>query len=264
MNSTTASTEGSVHFVIEGAVARVVFDRPRARNAMTWSMYEKLGAICESIRANPEIRVVAFAGAGGEAFVAGTDIAQFTSFETADAGIAYERRLDGFLHAIDTLPVPTVAAVEGWCVGGGLAIAAVCDVRIATPTSRFGVPIARTLGNCLSTVIYSRLLAEFGLARTKRMLLCAEFLSAEEAREAGFVSAVVEPSDLKAHLDHLLDRIAHQAPITMRVSKEAIHRLLNATSVDDEDLLRQAYGSEDFREGVRAFIAKRKPQWRGH
>jgi enoyl-CoA hydratase len=258
-----AGGDGAVRFTREGAIARVVFDRPHAHNAMTWSMYERLGTICDGIRADSSIRAVAFSGAGGKAFIAGTDIAQFTSFATAEDGVAYERRLDAFLHAVDTLPVPTLAVIEGWCVGGGLAIATACDLRIATPSSRFGIPIARTLGNCLSAGIYGQLLAEFGAGRTKRMLLAAEMLSAEEAREAGYVSLVVEPAELGVRADEMLDRLAHHAPITMRVSKEAIRRVLTAISVDDEDLLRQAYGSEDFRTGVRAFVEKRKPRWQG-
>lgn len=258
-----ASGDGAVHFTREGAIARVVFDRPQAHNAMTWSMYEKLGAICDDIRADESIRAVAFSGAGGKAFISGTDIAQFTSFATAEEGVAYERQLDVFLHAVDTLPVPTLAVVEGWCVGGGLAIATACDLRVATPAARFGIPIARTLGNCLSAGIFARLLAEFGVGRTKRMLLLAEMLSAEEAREAGYLSAVVEPDKLEGHVEDVLGRLAHHAPITMRVTKEAIRRVLTATSVDDEDLLRQAYGSEDFRAGVQAFVEKRKPAWRG-
>src|SRR5882724_10408454 len=259
-DTATAGHDGAVRFTREGAIARVVFDRPQAHNAMTWSMYEQLGTICDDIRHDSGIRAVAFSGAGGKAFIAGTDIAQFTSFATAEDGVAYERRLDEFLHAVATLPVPTLAVIEGWCVGGGIAIATACDLRIATPTARFGIPIARTLGNCLSAGIYARLLAEFGVGRTKRMLLLAEMLSAEEAREAGYLSAVIEPDQLGSHVEDMLDRLARHAPITMRVTKEAIHRLLTATSVEDEDLLRQAYGSEDFRAGVRAFVEKRKPE----
>jgi len=262
-DNATAGRDGTVHFTREAAIARVVFDRPQAHNAMTWSMYEQLGTICDEIRHDSSIRAVAFSGAGGKAFIAGTDIAQFTAFATAEDGVAYERRLDDFLHAVDTLPVPTLSVIDGWCVGGGLAIATACDLRIATPAARFGIPIARTLGNCLSAGIYRQLLAEFGVGRTKRMLLAAEMLSAEEAREAGYVSLVAEPADLGARADEMLGRLVQHAPITMRVSKEAIRRVLTATAVDDEDLLRQAYGSEDFRTGVQAFVEKRKPQWQG-
>ena len=263
MSAKEAAGEGTVRLTVEGAIARVVFDRPQAHNAMTWTMYEQLKGICGTIRADKTIRAAAFSGAGGKAFIAGTDIAQFRAFKTADDGVAYEHKIETFIEAIDTLPVPTVAVIEGWCVGGGLAIATACDLRIATPAARFGVPIARTLGNCLAAGVYVRLIAEFGVGRAKRMLLLAEMLSAEEAREAGFVSAIVEPDALSAHVDDVLGRLANHAPVTMQVSKEAIRRILTAVPVQDEDLIRAAYGSDDFREGVAAFVAKRKPQWQG-
>jgi enoyl-CoA hydratase/carnithine racemase len=263
MSEQQAAGEGAVRLAIDGAIARVAFDRPQAHNAMTWTMYEQLKAICDQIRADKAVRCVAFSGVGGKAFIAGTDIAQFRAFKTAEDGVAYEHKVETFFSAVDTLPVPTVAVIEGWCVGGGLAIATACDLRIATPAARFGVPIARTLGNCLAGAVYARLIAEFGVGRTNRMLLLAETLTAEEAREAGYVSAVVEPDALPAQVDDVLKRLAGHAPVTMRVSKQAIRRILSATPIEDEDLIRAAYGSEDFREGVAAFVAKRKPQWQG-
>jgi len=255
--------DGIVRYSSDGAIARVAFDRPHAHNAMTWSMYEQLECICAKIRADSSIRAVAFAGVGGKAFIAGTDIAQFRNFASAEDGAAYEKRVEKFVQAVDTLPIPTLAVVEGWCVGGGLAIASACDLRVATPSARFGVPIARTLGNCLAAGVYARLLAEFGVGRAKRMLLLSEMLTAEEAREAGFLSHVVEPNELSGRVDDMLDRLAHHAPITMRVTKEAIRRVLTAMPVEDDDLIREAYGSEDFRAGVQAFVEKRKPKWRG-
>jgi enoyl-CoA hydratase/carnithine racemase len=263
MTETHNSANGAVHLSIMGPVARVVFDRPQAHNAMTWSMYERLEAICAELRSNDSIRVVSFSGAGGKAFIAGTDIAQFRTFKSSDDGVAYEQHVAQFLNAVDSLPMPTVAVVDGWCVGGGLAIATVCDLRIATPAARFGAPIAKTLGNCLAAGVYARLVAEFGIGRTKRMVMLAEMLSAEEAREAGYISLVVEPSELTVRVDAILTQIASHAPITMQVGKEAMRRLLSTVKIDDEDLIRRAYGSEDFKEGVAAFVAKRKPQWQG-
>ena len=263
MSEQDNASDGSVRLTHRGAIARVVFDRPQARNAMTWMMYEQLAQICETLRADASIRAVAFSGAGGKAFIAGTDIAQFSAFASGEDGVAYEKKIADFLGAIESLPMPTLAVIDGFCVGGGLAIASACDLRIATSAARFGFPIARTLGNCLATGVYARLLAEFGVGRTKRMLMLAEMLSAEEAREAGYVSLIVEPGELAAKVDELLGRLAQHAPITMQVGKEAIRRLLNAVSVEDEDLIRRAYGSEDFREGVKAFVAKQTPVWKG-
>jgi enoyl-CoA hydratase/carnithine racemase len=244
-------------------VARITFDRPAARNAMTWRMYEQLGAICAELKDDRAIRVAVFRGAGGQAFVAGTDIAQFQDFRSGEDGIAYEARMEAVLSAIEALPMPTLAVIEGFAVGGGLAIAACCDLRIATPTARFGVPIARTLGNCLSVANYARLVAGLGLARAKRVLLLAETIMADEALESGFVAAVVEPDALDRRIDDICARLQSHAPITMRVSKEAIRRILHAALPNGDDLVRACYGSEDFRIGVRAFIEKKTPEWTG-
>jgi enoyl-CoA hydratase/carnithine racemase len=156
-----------------------------------------------------------------------------------------------------------LAVIEGFAIGGGLAIAACCDLRIATPGSRFGIPVARTLGNCLSVANYARLIASVGVARTKKMLLLAENISAEEALAGGFLVEIVQPADVDRRVAELTERLVHHAPITMRVTKEAMRRLLHAGFLNGDDLVRQAFGSEDFREGVAAFVAKREPQWRG-
>lgn len=258
-----ADDQGAVHYRREGAIARVVFDRPHAHNAMTWTMYERLAEVCAQIGAADGIRAVMFSAAGGKAFIAGTDIGQFTAFAGAEDGLAYEEKVARFIAAVERLPMPTLAVIEGWCVGGGLAIAAACDLRIATPASRFGVPIARTLGNCLTPAAYGRLIAEFGAGRVKRMLMLAELLDAGEALAAGFLSAIVPPEEIGAHAEALLARLAAHAPVTMRVGKEAVARILSAATAEGEDLVRAAYGSADFQEGVRAFLEKRKPEWTG-
>ena len=140
---------GTVRLSIDGGIAAIVFDRADAHNAMTWSMYEQLADICHALADDPAVRVATMRGAGGKAFIAGTDIEQFQSFSGGGDGIAYERRIDAGIDLIERLPMPVVAVLDGWVVGGGLAIASACDLRIATPDARFGVPIARTLGNCL-------------------------------------------------------------------------------------------------------------------
>jgi enoyl-CoA hydratase len=255
--------DGQVHYRRDGAVATVIFDRPAARNAMTWQMYEQLGEACARIRKEEGLRVAVFRGAGGKAFIAGTDIAQFQAFRSGEDGIAYEEKMEGIIGGVEMLPVPTLAVIEGFAIGGGLAIAAACDLRIATPGSRFGVPIARTLGNCLSVANYARLVVGLGASRAKKVLLLAENLSAEEALASGFVSEIVEPTDLDHRVTEMTTRLAQHAPITMRVSKEAIRRLLHAGLPNGDDLVRACYGSDDFRVGVDAFVAKRAPEWTG-
>jgi enoyl-CoA hydratase/carnithine racemase len=255
--------DGDVHYSCQGPVATVVFDRPAARNAMTWHMYQRLADICGQIRDNAELRVAVLRGAGGKAFIAGTDIAQFLAFKTGEDGIAYEAMMEGYIAALEALPIPTLAVVEGWAIGGGLAIAAACDLRIATPGSRFGVPIARTLGNCLSVANIARLVAGLGAARTKRMMLMAENILAEELVAAGFVAEIVAPDALDARTKAICDQLVSHAPVTMRVSKEAVRRVVAAGIGNGDDLVRAAYGSDDFHDGVRAFVDKRAACWRG-
>ena len=256
-------SNGAVRYRQDGAVGHVVFDRPEARNAMTWAMYEELGAICTRLAAERSVRVVVFRGAGGQAFVAGTDIGGFVDFTWGDDGVAYEDKMDGYLGAVEALPMPTIAAVEGWAVGGGLAIAAACDFRIATPDARFGAPIARTIGNCLSIKGYARLVGALGVARARRLLLLGEAIGAEEARAAGFVSEIVPAANIEAVLGDLCARLTKNAPLTQEASKEAIRRLAAANLPDIDDLVRRVYGSEDFRRGVRAFLDKKPPEWTG-
>ena len=259
----SAAPTGEVRLAIEGAVASVTFDRPEARNAMTWTMYEQLRAICEQLRADRSVRVVRFQGAGGEAFVAGTDIAQFLEFTSGEDGIAYERRIDATMGLLAALPMPTVAVVQGWCIGGGLAIASTCDFRIATPASKFGVPIARTLGNCLSMANVAGLVAAFGRPRVQRLLLLADLIGAEEAQACGYVLDVAAPEAIEASAQKLCTKLASLAPVTQQVSKEALARLLRHNLPEADDLIRRTYGSADFREGVQAFMGKRPPTWQG-
>ncbi len=256
-------SDGTVDLRVEGGVASVTFNRPEARNAMTWAMYEQLQAICEQLRADASVRVVRFQGAGGEAFVAGTDIAQFQTFTTGDDGVDYERRIDAAIALLESLPMPAVAVVQGWCVGGGLAIATACDFRIATPAAKFGVPIARTLGNCLSIANVARLVAAFGRPRVQRLLMLADLIAADEARACGYLLDVVPAEEIEAAAQQLCARLAGMAPVTQQVGKQTLLRLLRRELPEAEDLIRRCYGSDDFREGVQAFVAKRAPQWRG-
>lgn len=258
-----SASPGAVRLSIDGGVAAVVFDRPEAHNAMTWSMYEQLASICARLSTDPSIRVLTLRGAGGKAFVAGTDIEQFGQFQSGEDGIAYEGRIDAGIDAIERLPMPVVAILDGWVVGGGLAIASACDLRIATSAARFGVPIARTLGNCLSTANTARIVAGFGVGAAKRMLLLAEMLTADEAHATGFVTRIVASETLDREAAEMCVRLAGHAPLTLRASKETIRRMAAGDRARNDDLIRLCYGSDDFKHGVAAFVGKGSATWVG-
>lgn len=250
-------------FERRGSAAFVTFNRPEARNAMTWEMYEALYGCCETVDADDEIRVLVLRGAGEKAFVAGTDIKQFLEFESGEDGITYERRMERVIGRLEQVRKPVVAVIDGYAIGGGLSIAAVSDLRVCTPEARFGMPIARTLGNCLSIENYARLMALIGPARTKALIFTARMFSAEEALAAGLATEVVPRGELDGRVSELCAALASHAPITMRVTKEALRRLTLAGMPDAGDLVRETYGSRDFHEGVRAFTEKRRPDWQG-
>jgi enoyl-CoA hydratase len=258
-------SEGKLSYERVGSLARIMFDNPRAHNALTHEMWRELGALCRRIAADPDIRVVTFRGAGGKAFISGTDISGFADFQSGRDGIAYERGIDEYMAAVESLPMATIAVIEGWAVGGGLNIMSACDFRVATSGARFGSPLGRTIGNCLSMRSYARIAGAVGVSVAKRMLLLGEMLSAQELFDRGVLYRVVEPSDLDATVDALCERAAENAPLTTSVSKEAIRRLAYANLPDIDDLIELVYSSEDFRTGVRNFLDKNKttPRWRG-
>ena len=164
--SPPAGTEAEILYEVRDRIGHVTFNRPAARNALTFAMYDALAQICRQAPQD-SVRALVLCGAGDQAFAAGTDIHQFRTFSTPEDALAYERRIDQTLGAIEDCPVPTIAAISGACTGGGAAIAAVCDLRIASADARFGLPIARTLGNCLSMENYARLAGLIGAARLK-------------------------------------------------------------------------------------------------
>ena len=246
-------------------VGWVTFNRPQARNALTFAMYEGVAEVCARVAKTGEVRALVVTGAGDKAFAAGTDIAQFRDFKSGEDGIAYERKMDRILETIERCPVPTIAAVAGFCTGGGAAIAAVCDFRIGSATAQFGFPIARTLGNCLSMSNYARLAALVGPQRVKEMLLLAKLIDAPTALQIGLISELLpDVAALHARAEALAKTLAGHAPITMAVTKEALRRLQSKMGEENiDDLIRHTYGSADFREGMDAFLGKRPPKWSG-
>lgn len=251
-----------------GAVQWVTFNRPQARNAMTWNMYDRLVETCVEVNRDHEVRAMVITGARGEkpAFVAGTDISQFRAFTTEQHALDYEERGDHVMRTLESVRVPTIAAIAGPCTGGGAAMASCCDLRIASPSARYGFPIARTLGNCLSKQNYTRLFALLGMARTKDLLLTARLMGAEEMRSSGLVNEMVADEDaLLPRAQELAEQVAGHAPLTMWATKESLRRIRESwlAGQDSSDIVVSCYMSADFKEGVEAFLGKRRPEWQG-
>ena len=244
----------------QDGVLTATFNRPKARNALTYAMYDGLAAL--SAAPGADTKVVILTGAGDAAFAAGTDIAQFKDMSSAAHSLAYEARIEVVLSAIERCPVPTIAAIAGACTGGGAAIAGCCDLRIGATNMRYGFPIARTLGNCLSAANLGRLVALMGEPRVKDMMLTARLIEADEARAIGLVSRVVEPDDLMDAARAMAQAVAGLAPLTLRATKQALLRQRAAIAPAD-DLVQLCYLSQDFRNAVEAFSEKRRPVWLG-
>ncbi len=248
---------------VKNGILTVTLNRPQSRNALTFEMYDRLAEISRVDAAVETVRVLVITGAGEKAFAAGTDISQFREFRTEADAIAYEDRIERTLTALEECPVPTIAAISGACTGGGAGIAAACDMRIAAANARFGFPIARTLGNCLSLANYGRLAALIGAGRVMDVILTARLVGADEAIQIGLISEVLDDhAALTLRADELAETLSGHAPLTMRVTREAMRRLRQGRQ-DDHDLISKCYMSEDFREGLEAFLEKRPAHWKG-
>jgi enoyl-CoA hydratase/carnithine racemase len=252
-------------YEIKNDVGRIIFNRPKARNAFTFQMYERLAEICQEASADHAVKVLVLTGADETAFVAGTDISEFRKFSSAQDVLEYETRIDSLLDALECIPVPTIAAIAGVCTGGGTTFAACCDLRIGATNARIGVPIARTLGNCLSMSNYARVTALLGPARVKELIFTGRLIESEEARAIGLLSEVLpDYAALQKRADELAQMVAAQAPLTLRATKEALRRIKEKTKPEhDDELLLRCYMSNDFQEGMDAFLNKRTPKWTG-
>jgi enoyl-CoA hydratase len=250
---------------VNEGVGRITFNRPEARNAFTFRMYERLAEICGSAQADPSLKVLVLTGADETAFAAGTDISEFKKFSTPKDALDYEVRINALLDGLERIPIPTIAAIAGACTGGGSTIAACCDLRIGAANARFGVPISRTLGNCLSMANYTRLVALIGIARAKEILFTGRLVESAEARALGLLSEVLQDyASLQARANELARTIATRAPLTLRATKEAMRRIKEKmTPEEDNDMILSCYMSRDFQEGMDAFLNKRPPKWTG-
>jgi enoyl-CoA hydratase/carnithine racemase len=251
-------------YEVRDGVGYVTFNRPQARNALTFAMYERLAVICNEASEKRSVRAILMTGAGDKAFAAGTDISQFRTFDKEEDALQYEERIDRVMTAIERCKVPTIAAIHGACTGGGASIAACCDLRVASRAMKYGFPVARTLGNCLSLASYNRLVYLVGPALVKDIVFRARLIEAQEALARGLISELYEDqATLMQRAEEIARLVASHAPLTLQATKEALLRLRpKIAHGEGNDLVLMCYMSQDFREGMDAFLNKRQPVWK--
>lgn len=256
-------SSSNVSWDITGPVGRLTFTRPKARNALTWDMYDALADACRQADEDDRIRVLIIRGSGGS-FAAGTDISQFADFRTGEDGVAYEQRLEAAVARLEQVSVPTIAEVDGAAVGGGCLLALACDLRLCSPRARFGVPVARTLGNCLSLANMARLVDLVGPARTRDLLMTGRLADAAEALALGLAARIVPTEKLEQASLELARELTTRARSTLTATRQALLRLRAHRTPPpgaDADIIAVCYGSVDFREGVTAFREGRPPKF---
>ncbi|TMG80175.1 MAG: enoyl-CoA hydratase, partial [Betaproteobacteria bacterium] len=232
-------------YEVRDGVGYVTFNRPQARNALTFAMYERLAEICNEAAEKRAVRAILMAGAGDKAFAAGTDISQFRTFDKEEDALKYEERIDRVMNAIERCPVPTIAAIHGACTGGGASIAACCDLRLASRAMKYGFPVARTLGNCLSLGSYNRLVYLVGAALVKDIVFRARLIEADEALARGLISELYQDQAMLMHKAEEIARlVASHAPLTLEATKEALLRLRpKIAHGDGNDIVLRCYMS---------------------
>ena len=252
----------------DGPIATVTFNRPSQRNAISFEMWLELGEILRGFESDHSLRCVVFRGAGGEAFSAGADIKDFDAHRFDSTSAAnYAKAFEGALERVEHMHCPTIAAIQGFCVGGGLELACSTDVRLATKSSRFGVPVAR-LGLTAGWDELRRMIAVAGAPAVKYLLLSGRIIGVEDAMRFGVISELVDDDEFDDAVAKLSTQVARGAPLAARDHKIMIRRLLNdadTSTLSDEEFNLQfrVFDSSDFREGVAAFKSKRHPKFTG-
>jgi enoyl-CoA hydratase len=252
----------------DGAVAHMIFNNPERHNAVSMEMWEAAETILSDFNADADVRVIVLSGAGGKAFVSGADISKFEDERaSAEAVKKYTATTSRAYTRLYNSPKPTIAMIRGYCIGGGLGLAACCDIRFCTEESRFGLPAAR-LGLGYSLTSIKRLADVVGMAAAKDICLSARRYDASEARAMGLVHAILSDASLDTHVQAYAAKMAANAPLTMTAMKQVFVELAKDPADRDLDACQAAvdrcFASEDYLEGRQAFMEKREPRFKGH
>ncbi|MCP3938160.1 MAG: enoyl-CoA hydratase [Actinomycetia bacterium] len=258
---------GNVTLNLDGTRATITLDHPERHNAISREMWSGLFDAANTIAATPDVRVVILRGAGEKAFASGADISQFSEHRSdGNANTAYDDTTAAATSALARLPMPVIAAIHGFCLGGGLAVALTADIRIAADDGLFAIPAAR-LGLGYNVAGIANLMSLVGPSNAKEILFTATRFTASQALDMGIVNEVVAKEELEERVDELAGSIAGNAPLTIRSVKLAVRELTKPESQRDlTDVIAaidQCFESDDYREGVAAFGEKRPPEFRG-
>ena len=250
-----------------GATGWIVFDQPARRNAINNAMWRGIPRAMKQFDADPEVRCVAFTGAGMQAFSAGADISEFESARASQSSVhEYDNLQDHALHAIQDSPKPSVAMISGYCLGGGIEIALACDLRYCSASSVFGVPAAR-LGLAYTVEGHKRLLETVGHARAREIMFLGRRYKADEALAMGLVHQVLPDSTLEKFVDEVVKTLVDNAPLSIANTKTILEEYVKSSGTPDAGRMRAAIErcarSDDYKEGRRAFMEKRKPDFKG-
>jgi enoyl-CoA hydratase/carnithine racemase len=252
---------------IDGPIGWLTFNNPARRNAVSFDMWEALGVAIQHFEDDPAVRVIVLRGAGEAAFVSGADISQFDKLRNSAENVArYDATSDQSSRKLSECSKPTIAMIQGWCIGGGVGIAVSCDLRLAADDAKFGVPAAR-LGLGYGATGVKKLLDLVGIAFTKEIFFTARHFVAEEAKAMGLVNRVVPKAELEALVREYCANIAQNAPLTIHALKRTVTELAKSSPEADLDLcamlVGECFASADYIEGRTAFMEKRKPVFAG-
>lgn len=252
--------DGKILLDVEDGVALLTFNNPEKRNAMSLDMWDGLAAALDAVEADAAVRVLVLTGAGDKAFVSGADISQFDRTRAdAEAQREYDRQTSAGRARLASFPLPVIARIRGFCLGGGLGIALAADLRIAAEDSVFGIPAAR-LGLAYGAEMVRQLVSVVGPAHARMLLYTGSRIPAREAERIGLVNKVVPDAEIADTVRDLARTIADNAPLSVRAAKLAV---AGTDAVATAAAIAACFDSEDYREGRRAFAEKRAPRFTG-